>query len=72
MSKKNCDHQKTVHGHWAKNPSYDPAEAEVGGFTGDPYEWVEEHTVRTVVDVDVHNMRCTQCDEIIPYSGSKK
>ena len=60
-----CRHLKTIEGRWESNPRYDLSEDD--GYTGDPYEWVPEHTVSTTVDVDVHNMRCTQCGEIIPY-----
>jgi hypothetical protein len=31
-------------------------------------EWVYE-TVSTTVDIDLHRYKCTQCDEIMYYSG---
>lgn len=65
---KACDHHRTVEGRWERNPHYNPNEDD--GYTGDPYEWIPEHSVLTAVDIDVRHMRCTQCGEIIPYCGS--
>lgn len=70
MSK--CSHKRTIGGKWVDNPSHNPDEWELGGFDSGPTEWQEGHDVDTVVDVDLHRYKCTQCGEIMYYSQRAK
>lgn len=68
----NCKHTKHQYGHWEPNPHFDPLEAELGGFDDGPDLWVEGCEVDTVVDIDLHRYKCTQCGEIMYYSGAAR
>lgn len=54
-----CNHT-TERSHWVETEDWYH-----GGTTG---EWVYT-TERTVVDIDLHRYKCTQCGEIMYYSG---
>ena len=62
-----CTHTRKVYGHYVTNPHYDAAEDECGGFSTEPNDWVDDHDEPTVVDVDLHHYKCTQCQEIFRY-----
>jgi len=64
MTKK-CSHERYVSGYWKDDWQYN-------GWTGElEYEpiWVDEFYEPTVVDIDVHRYKCTQCGEIGYYSS---
>ena len=62
-----CTHTKPAGGCWVDNPDYDPVEAELGGFTGDAMEWKIPWDKPTVVDINLHQYKCTQCGKVMNY-----
>jgi hypothetical protein len=59
-----CQHQKTV-SRWVEEDEWSPQD---GGSTG----YWEYETVSTTVDIDLHRYKCTQCGEVMYYSGRAK
>ncbi len=57
----NCTHSKEK-SYWVEDDDWYPGH---GGSTG---QW-EYETVSTTVDIDLHRYKCTQCGEIMYYSG---
>jgi hypothetical protein len=56
-----CNHQRTK-STWVDDDEWSPND---GGSTG---YWQYE-TVQTTVDIDLHRYKCTQCGEVMYYSG---
>jgi hypothetical protein len=67
-----CTHKRTVGGKWVANPDHNPEEWELGGFDSGPTEWQEGYEEDTVVDVDLHRYKCTQCGKMMYYSQRAK
>jgi hypothetical protein len=57
-----CDHQRTTKQWVGEDYWYDDGSSYHTG------EWVYE-TVSTTVDIDLHRYKCTQCGEVMYYSG---
>ena len=57
-----CNHQRTISRWVGEENWYDDGSSMHTG------EW-EYETVSTTVDIDLHRYKCTQCDEIMYYSG---
>jgi hypothetical protein len=57
-----CDHQRTTKQWVGEDYWYDDCSSYHTG------EWVYE-TVSTTVDIDLHRYKCTQCGEVMYYSG---
>ena len=57
----NCSHQRT-RSHWVTTDYY-------GEETQGQWEY---ETVSTTEDIDTHRYRCTQCKEIMYYSGAAR
>jgi hypothetical protein len=55
-----CTHTRTIPGHW-----------EDGEYSDDS-EWVHEYEKSTVVDVDLHRYKCTQCGQMMYYSKAAR
>ena len=58
VKNKECTHTTPIPGHWKMG-------------SGDP-EWIDKTEDQTVVDLDLHRYQCTQCKEIMYYSGRAK
>lgn len=56
-----CNHT-TEKSYWVEEDDWYPSH---GGSTG---HW-EYETVYTTVDIDLHRYKCTQCGEVMYYSG---
>jgi hypothetical protein len=56
-----CNHERTT-SRWVETEDWSPQD---GGSTG---EW-EYSTESTCVDIDLHRYKCTQCGEVMYYSG---
>lgn len=57
-----CNHQRTTSRWVGEENWYDDGSSMHTG------EW-EYETVSTIVDIDLHRYKCTQCGEIMYYSG---
>ena len=57
-----CNHQRTTSRWVGEDNWYDDGSSM---HTGD---WVYD-TVSTTVDIDLHRYKCTQCGEVMYYSG---
>ena len=57
-----CNHQRTTKQWVGEDNWYDDGSSMHTG------EWVYD-TVSTTVDIDLHRYKCTQCGEIMYYSG---
>jgi len=62
-----CTHTKRIEGHWQDDPYYDEEEGRVGGFSGDPMEWIPTYEEPTSVDISGHRYKCTQCGKVKHY-----
>lgn len=58
-----CNHQRTIQ-RWVSEFEND------WGYV-EPGRW-EHETVSSTVDIDVHRYQCTQCGQIMYYSGAAK
>jgi len=67
MVEKECTHNIRVEGHWVENPSYDFEEDMLGGYGGEAMDWVPSHDKPTVVDINLHQYKCTQCGKVFSY-----
>jgi len=56
-----CNHQRET-SRWVEDDDWYPSH---GGSTG----YWEYDSVSTCVDIDLHRYKCTQCGEIMYYSG---
>lgn len=57
----NCSHQRTQ-SHWVTRDYF-------GEETEGQWEY---ETIHTTEDIDLHRYRCTQCKEIMYYSGAAR
>ena len=57
-----CNHQRTTSRWVGEDNWYDDGSSMHTG------EWVYD-TVSTTVDIDLHRYKCTQCGEVMYYSG---
>jgi len=62
-----CKHTKTVEGHWTENTHNNTGISYADDEYYDNSEWVDEYERCTVVDVDIHHYKCTQCGKIMRY-----
>jgi hypothetical protein len=62
MENMSCNHQRTTSRWVGEDNWYDDGSSM---HTGD---WVYD-TVSTTVDIDLHRYKCTQCGEVMYYSG---
>ena len=62
-----CKHIVKVSGHWEKNPYFDQSEDDCDGYSGDSHEWIPEYECNTVIDINLHQYKCTQCGKIFNY-----
>ena len=60
-----CNHQREISRWVGEDNWYDDGSSM---HTGD---WVYD-TVSTTVDIDLHRYKCTQCGEVMYYSGRAK
>jgi len=63
-----CTHTKHVPGYWQDRADHDPEEWECGGYDLGPHEYIEGYDEQTVVDIDTHRYKCTQCNKVFYYS----
>lgn len=59
-----CNHTKET-SRWVEDDDWYPSH---GGSTG----YWEYDSVSTTVDIDLHRYKCTQCNEVMYYSGAAK
>jgi len=63
----NCKHTESVEGHWEAREGFNREEFIAGGFEYDEHEWIDGYEKPTVVDVDLHHYKCTQCGKVMRY-----
>ena len=59
-----CNHQRETT-RWVEDDDWYPSH---GGSTG---HW-EYDSVSTCVDIDLHRYKCTQCNQVMYYSGAAR
>lgn len=59
-----CNHQRET-SRWVEDDDWYPSH---GGSTG---HW-EYDSVSTCVDIDLHRYKCTQCNQVMYYSGAAR
>lgn len=59
-----CNHQRET-SRWVEDDDWYPSH---GGSTG----YWEYDSVSTTVDIDLHRYKCTQCGEVMYYSGAAR
>ena len=59
-----CNHQRDT-SRWVEDDDWYPSH---GGSTG----YWEYDSVSTTVDLDTHRYKCTQCGEVMYYSGAAR
>lgn len=59
-----CNHQRET-SRWVEDDDWYPSH---GGSTG----YWEYDSVSTCVDIDLHRYKCTQCGEVMYYSGAAR
>jgi hypothetical protein len=59
-----CNHQRET-SRWVEDDDWYPSH---GGSTG----YWEYDSVSTCVDIDLHRYKCTQCNQVMYYSGAAR